>query len=237
MRVYFIKRRWLFGVWVLFGLIIASLYFIKIREERVLSVFGSPAYGTTIVIDAGHGGIDPGTVSPKGFREDEINLKISKKLQTYLENEGSKVVMTRKTNEGLYDKNSKTSKKKQDMSRRREIIQKAKPDMVISIHLNQFSQSKYFGAQTFYMTNSEKGKLLARSIQDQLLRILDRGNKRDIKAADNFLILKAAESPSVLVECGFLSNPKEEELLATDEYQEEVAWAIYCGIISYLSQS
>ena len=85
------------------------------------------------------------------------------------------------------------------------------------------------------MKGSEEGKRLAESIQQQLIRILDRGNKREIKASDSYLILKAVDSPSVLVECGFLSNPQEEQLLATDEYQEEVAWAIYCGIISYLS--
>ena len=123
------------------------------------------------------------------------------------------------------------------MTRRVEILQKANPDIVVSIHLNQFGQSQYFGAQTFYMRNSEEGELLAKSIQQQLLRILDRGNKRDIKPSDSFLILKAVDSPSVLVECGFLSNPQEESLLITDDYQEEIAWAIYCGIISYLSSS
>lgn len=107
---------------------------------------------------------------------------------------------------------------------------------MISIHLNQFSQPQYFGAQTFYMKGSEEGEQLAECIQQQLIRILNRGNKRQIKAADNFLILKAVESPSVIVECGFLSNPQEEALLTTDDYQDQVAWAIYCGIVSYLSR-
>ena len=235
MKVYFFSRKWLFVFWMMLGIIIASLYVVKIREERALSVFGSPAYGATIAIDAGHGGIDPGAVSKSGVREDEINLKIAKKLQAYLENEGAKVVMTRKTDEGLYDKDFTGSRKRQDMTRRVEILQKTEPDMVISIHLNQFPQSQYVGAQTFYLQGSDKGELLAKSIQQQLLRVLDRGNKREIKASDSFLILKAADCPSVLVECGFLSNPQEETLLTTDDYQEEVAWAIYCGIISYLS--
>ncbi|NLI60078.1 MAG: N-acetylmuramoyl-L-alanine amidase CwlD [Clostridiales bacterium] len=237
MKVYFISRRRLFVVWIIIGVAIASLYVVRYKNEKALSTFGSPAYGVTVAIDAGHGGIDPGAVSKSGVREDEINLRIAKKLQTYLENEGAKVVMTRKSDEGLYDKDYTGSRKRQDMSRRVEILEKANPDMVISIHLNQFGQPQYFGAQTFYMKGSEEGKRLAQSIQEQLIRVLNRGNKREIKASDSFLILKAVQSPSVLVECGFLSNPQEETLLTTDDYQEEVAWAIYCGIISYLSGS
>jgi len=236
MKVYFISKKWLYIFWIILGLIIGSLYVVKIREEKALEVFTSPAYGVTVAIDAGHGGMDPGAVSKSGVREDEINLKIAKKLQGYLENAGAKVVMTRKNDEGLYDKDYTGSKKRQDMSRRVEILKKAKPDIVISIHLNQFSQPQYFGAQTFYMKGSEEGEQLAECIQQQLIRILNRGNKRQIKAADNFLILKAVESPSVIVECGFLSNPQEEALLTTDDYQDQVAWAIYCGIVSYLSR-
>lgn len=236
MKVYFISKKWLYIFWIILGLIIGSLYVVKIREEKALEVFTSPAYGVTVAIDAGHGGMDPGAVSKSGVREDEINLKIAKKLQGYLENAGAKVVMTRKNDEGLYDKDYTGSKKRQDMSRRVGILKKAKPDIVISIHLNQFSQPQYFGAQTFYMKGSEEGEQLAECIQQQLIRILNRGNKRQIKAADNFLILKAVESPSVIVECGFLSNPQEEALLTTDDYQDQVAWAIYCGIVSYLSR-
>ncbi|MFY9176825.1 MAG: N-acetylmuramoyl-L-alanine amidase CwlD [Caldicoprobacterales bacterium] len=236
MRVYFISKKWIYIFWIILGLIIGIVYLVKIREEKTLATFTTPAYGITVAIDAGHGGMDPGAVSKSGVREDEINLKIAKKLQAYLENGGAKVVMTRKTNEGLYDKDYKGSKKRQDMSRRVEILKKANPDIVISIHLNQFSQPQYFGAQTFYMKGSEEGKQLAEAIQQQLIRILNRGNKRQIKAADNFLILKAVKSPSVIVECGFLSNPQEETLLTTEDYQDQVAWAIYCGIISYLSK-
>ncbi|NLJ41244.1 MAG: N-acetylmuramoyl-L-alanine amidase CwlD [Clostridiales bacterium] len=236
MRVYFINRRWLFVFWAILGVVIASLYFVKTIGEKTLFVSGSPAYGAVIVVDAGHGGMDPGAVSANGTREDKINLKIAKKLRTYLENEGSKVIMTRKTDEGLYDSGHTGSKKQQDMARRVEIIQKAEPDMVISIHLNKFPQSQYYGAQTFYLKDNEEGELLAKNIQEHLLRVLKGGNKRDIKAADNYLILKVVNRPSVLVECGFLSNPQEEMLLLTDDYQESIAWAIYCGIISYLSQ-
>ena len=121
------------------------------------------------------------------------------------------------------------------MNKRVQIIRDSGADVVVSIHLNMFSQSKYYGAQTFYMKNSEEGKKLAKCIQDQLLSILNRGNTRQIKDSDQYLILKASSAPTVLVECGFLSNPKEEKLLKTDEYQEKIAWAIYSGIISYFA--
>ena len=230
MRVYYIDRKWLFILWIIFGIILAIFYVAKMQEDRYLATFGSPAYGKVVVIDAGHGGRDPGAVSPRGTREDEINLKISKKLQTYLEKEGTKVIMTRTTNEAL----GKT--KREDMNKRVQIIRNSGADIVVSIHLNMFSQPQYYGAQTFYMKNSEEGKRLAKSIQDQLIRVLNRGNTRQIKASDQYLILKASSAPTVLVECGFLSNPEEERLLKTDEYQEKIAWAIYSGIVSYFAE-
>ena len=138
--------------------------------------------------------------------------------------------MTRTTNEAL----GKT--KREDMNKRVQIIRNSGADIVVSIHLNMFSQPQYYGAQTFYMKNSEEGKRLAKSIQDQLIRVLNRGNTRQIKASDQYLILKASSAPTVLVECGFLSNPEEERLLKTDEYQEKIAWAIYSGIVSYFAE-
>jgi len=229
MKVFYINRKWLFVLWIILGFLLAMFYIAKAQEDRLLATFGSPAYGKTVVIDAGHGGIDPGAVSRNGTKEDEINLKIAKKLQAYLEKEGTKVVMTRKTDKGL------ASSKREDMKKRVEIIRNSNADIVVSIHLNMFSQSQYYGAQTFYMKNSEEGKKLAQCIQEQLLRVLDRGNKRQIKSSDQYLILKASSAPSVLVECGFLSNPQEEKLLKTDEYQERVAWAIYSGIVNYFA--
>ena len=135
--------------------------------------------------------------------------------------------MTRKT-DGALGKN-----KREDMKKRVEIIKNSNADIVISIHLNKFQQSKYYGAQTFYMAGSQEGQKLAQCIQTKLIDILDRGNTRQIKAVSDLLILKAGQAPSVVVECGFLSNPQEERLLKTDEYQEQVAWAIYCGIVDY----
>ena len=228
MRVIFITRRWIILFWVLLGIALFLLYALKLKEDRSISaVFSSPVKEKIIVIDAGHGGFDPGAVSDSGTREDEINLKIANKLRRHLKDQGAKVVMTRKT-DGALGKN-----KREDMKKRVEIIKNSNADIVISIHLNKFQQSKYYGAQTFYIAGSQEGRKLAQCIQTKLIDILDRGNTRQIKAVSDLLILKAGQAPSVVVECGFLSNPQEERLLKTDEYQEQVAWAIYCGIMDY----
>lgn len=228
MKVIFITRRWIILFWVLLGIALFLLYALKLKEDRSISaVFSSPVKEKIIVIDAGHGGFDPGAVSDSGTREDEINLKIANKLRRHLKDQGAKVVMTRKT-DGALGKN-----KREDMKKRVEIIKNSNADIVISIHLNKFQQSKYYGAQTFYMAGSQEGQKLAQCIQTKLIDILDQGNTRQIKAVSDLLILKAGQAPSVVVECGFLSNPQEERLLKTDEYQEQVAWAIYCGIVDY----
>lgn len=229
MRVLYIRRPWLYVLWIVLGILLAALYCLKSKEDISLGVFISPAYGKVVVIDAGHGGFDSGAVSSSGVREDEINLKLAKKLEQHLEHEGVQVVMTRNDSKAI----GRT--KQEDMNKRVQIIRDSNPDIVVSIHLNHFSQSRYYGAQTFYMEGSQEGKKLAQCIQSQLIRILDRGNRRQIKAVSSLRILKASEAPSVIVECGFLSNPEETELLETDDYQEQVSWAIYSGIIQYFS--
>ncbi|MBM7581609.1 N-acetylmuramoyl-L-alanine amidase [Caldicoprobacter guelmensis] len=227
MRVIFITKKWLIVFWVLLGLILFLLFALKSKEDSAILTLASPVSKKVIVIDAGHGGFDPGAVSNSGTREDRINLLIAKKLKKHLENQGATVIMTRQTDEAL------GRNKREDMQRRVEIIRNSNADIVVSIHLNKFRQSKYYGAQTFYMSGSEEGKRLAQCIQTQLIKVLNRGNTRQIKAVNDLLILKAGQAPSVVVECGFLSNPQEERLLRTDEYQEQVAWAIYCGIVDY----
>jgi N-acetylmuramoyl-L-alanine amidase len=229
MRVMFIRKSWLVVFWILLGVMLFLLYTLKLKEDQSITTLGSPVGKKIIVIDAGHGGFDPGAVSSSGTREDKLNLLIAYKLRRYLDNEGAKVVMTRKSDQAL------GSNKREDMRKRIEIIKGSDADIVVSIHLNKFQQSKYYGAQTFYMSGNEEGKILAQCIQSQLIRVLDRGNTRQIKSVSNLLILKAGDAPSVIVECGFLSNPEEERLLKTDDYQEKVAWAIYCGIVDYFA--
>ncbi|HHY81106.1 MAG TPA: N-acetylmuramoyl-L-alanine amidase CwlD [Clostridiales bacterium] len=229
MKYLYLSRNKLFLLWALVGIGLILIIAAQPADKDMLAVFSSPADNKVIVIDPGHGGIDSGAVSPSGTREDELNLKVAMKLKQYLTNHNATVIMTRETNEGL------AARKSEDMRKRVELIKNSNADIVISIHMNKFPQSKYFGAQTFYMAGSEKGKKLAVCIQTKLVENLIEGNNRKIKPADNLVILKASSAPSVIVECGFLSNAKEEALLKTDEYQEKIAWSIFSGIIEYFA--
>jgi len=187
-----------------------------------------PTY--TIVVDAGHGGRDDGCSGVGGTKESEINLKISKTLKSYLETLGIKVVMTRMDGNGLYEANV-DNYKVSDMKKRIEIINEAKPDMVISIHCNSFSDSSQQGAQTFFQESDEISKGFADSIQSQLISQLD--NARNAPNKGDYYLLKESKLPAVLIECGYLSNPQEELLLTTTNYQNRIAYAIMCGVVKY----
>ena len=186
-----------------------------------------------IVIDAGHGGIDPGKIGIHGEQEKEINLKIAEFLKTFLELDGYEVVMTRTEDGGLYDENT-SNKKVQDMKRRIEVIEEADPILVVSIHQNSYPDPAIKGAQVFYYTSSVEGKQLAKRLQERLVKGLDPQNHRQAKANDSYYLLKKTACPIVIVECGFLSNPQEEALLTDSVYQERVAWNIFMGIMQEL---
>ena len=186
-----------------------------------------------IVIDAGHGGDDPGKIGINKEKEKDINLKIAKKLQQLLEQEGLKIVMTREDGNGLYQQSSK-NKKVEDMRRRCEIITEAKPVFTVSIHQNSYPQESVKGAQVFYYGQSKEGKELAETLQKTLVAQLDPQNHRQAKANESYYLLKKTPSPTVIVECGFLSNSGEAALLATEEYQAKVAEAVKAGILEYL---
>ncbi len=184
-----------------------------------------------IVLDAGHGGVDGGVAgSVSGVKESDLNLKTCKVLKTLLEGRGAKVVMTRKDENGLYGTATKGFKLR-DMERRREIIVAASPDLVVSIHMNKFSSSYRKGAQVFYQKNDQKSKVFADSIQKTLNEFSGNGYAA---LSGDFFICRCADVPSVIVECGFLSNPQEEALLNTAEYREKIANEIMRGIFLYL---
>ena len=187
-----------------------------------------PTY--TIVLDAGHGGRDDGCSGINGTKESEINLKITKILQTYLETLGIKVVLTRSDGNGLYEANV-SNYKQSDMEKRIEIINNANPDMVISIHQNSYNDSTQCGAQAFYQEGDEKSKNFAESIQSQLINQLP--NARSEANFGDYYLLKESQVSCVLVECGYLTNPEEEQLLNTTDYQNRVAYAIMCGVVKY----
>ncbi len=188
-----------------------------------------------IVIDAGHGGDDPGKIGINGTLEKDINLNIAHKLKVLLESQGYEVVMTRETGEGLYKPGTKNMKV-EDMHNRCEIISKAMPVFTVSIHQNSYPEEYVKGAQVFYYGHSKEGEALAKKIQNSLVLHLDPDNHRVEKANESYYLLKKTPTPTVIVECGFLSNSEEAELLDTDAYQEKVAWAIMMGVSQYLNE-
>lgn len=192
--------------------------------------------GYTVVIDSGHGGSDPGKIAADGTLEKDLNLAVALKLQTYLEAADINVVMTRTTDAGLYDENS-SNKKAQDMKNRVSLMNGSNADVVVSIHQNSYSDSAIHGAQVFYYTTSTAGKELAHILQESLTINLDTANHRKEKANDNYYLLKKVQSPIVIVECGFLSNPSEAALLSSDGYQDQIAWILHMGILQYLNQN
>lgn len=188
-----------------------------------------------VVIDAGHGGFDPGKVGINGQLEKDINLEIARYLKLFLQAEGIEVIMTRQGEDGLYDADA-SNKKVQDMKRRLEIIEESDPALVVSIHQNSYHEEYVKGAQVFYYATSASGRELAEILQKQLCG-LDPQNKREAKGNDSYFLLKKTAKQIVIVECGFLSNREEAERLSTPLYQEKLAWCIHMGIMKYLNTS
>ena len=192
-----------------------------------------------ILIDPGHGGIDGGAQSKNGTIEKDINLQIALKLKETLINKGYTVYMTRDEDEGLYQKGSTIrEKKRDDLNKRVEKKIETNCDIFVSIHQNMFAQSKCYGSQVWYSSN-EKSEKLANIIQDSLKEIIKDNNKRVAKpAGEAYLILRDKfEGASILVECGFLSNPEEEIKLKSEEHQNLIVDAISLGIDRYFSEN
>lgn len=188
-----------------------------------------------VVIDAGHGGADPGKVGINNALEKDINLEIALILKKFLEAEDIRVVMTREDENGLYDEGA-SNKKVQDMKRRLAIIEEADPELVVSIHQNSYHEEYVKGAQVFFYQTSERSRVLADILQEQLA-LLDPENKRQAKGNDSYYLLKKTGKPIVIVECGFLSNSEEAGRLITPVYQERLAWNIHMGIMKYLNSA
>ena len=211
------------------------LFFIDSHLETAMSQQTSSAHHQfTVVIDAGHGGFDSGKVGIDGTLEKDMNLLISKKLKTLLESCDIRVIMTRTEDTSLSSEGS-SNQKRQDMQARATLMNNAAPDCIISIHQNSYTEESIDGAQVFYYTPSNKGKTLAALIQQSLIKRADPSNHRKEKSNDSYFLLKQAQAPIVIVECGFLSNRKECKKIKDDTYQQQLAWAIHMGILQYLN--
>ena len=206
---------------------VEELPFTEVEPEE------KPYSGCIVVVDAGHGGKDPGKVGVNGTLEKDINLEIALLLKDELEGEGITVVLTRYDDSGLYDTNS-NNKKMQDMCARLSIIEESKADLVVSIHQNSFGDASVRGPQVFYYETSENGANAAVLIQNALNEDLEIARPRVQKENDNYYLLTKCTKVMVIAECGFLSNPEEETLLTDKEYQQRIAAALKRGICEYL---
>lgn len=196
-------------------------------------VSSSPNQNYTILIDAGHGGIDGGSTGVNtGVKESDLNLEYALALERLFKEASFNVVMTRTTKNGLYNIFAE-NKKKDDMKKRQEIIYGSGADLVISIHMNSFSLESSKGAQVFYKEGNISSKALADSIQENF--VLNIENARPKADKGDYFILNCSTKPSVIVECGFLSNPKEESKLLKEDYREKLCYNIFAGALNFLT--
>lgn len=232
------KRKVFF--WVLFC---ASLI---LFGAQTMEAFGIVAFHadffekkTTIVVDAGHGGEDGGAVGVNGSVEKDINLAIALALAEKLKASNFPVVLVRDGDYSVGDQtlNTVAERKRSDTKNRVQLVEETGDCLLISIHQNQFSQSQYSGAQMFYSPNNGESAQLAECIRQSVVNSLQPENTRQNKeAGEEIYLLTHCQVPGVLVECGFLSNPEEAQRLVQQEYQQDMASAIYNGIISFIEQ-
>ena len=219
------------------GLFLLVMVFLAVRYGSVETLSPKTAAASErplVVIDAGHGGNDPGKVGVDGSLEKDINLEIAKRLKTYLEQSDVDAVLTRETDAGLYEE-SDTGKKAADMQNRCVLIKENDPDLVVSIHQNSYHEEYVSGGQVFYYKDSEKGRRLAEILQRRFDYVLGEENRRQPKANGSYYLLRNVRCPIVIVECGFLSNRREAAFLNDNVYQDRLAWTIHMGIMEYLN--
>ncbi len=189
-----------------------------------------PEDATVIVIDAGHGGFDGGAMGSKtGVQEADLNLKVSSLLADELLQRGYYIIMTRE------DENALAETKSEDMQVRRRIMQLEPVDLVVSVHMNKFTDGSVSGPMVFYMKNSESGKALAECVMSSICSAT--GRPQRIANPEELFVLRVPYAPSILVECGFLSNAADEALLCDENYQKLLAKAIAEGVDKYLTQT
>lgn len=223
------KIKWLFALFLL-GVVIYGSYtlsqFVAGNEVNKKEA--------DVIIDVGHGGSDPGKIGVNKALEKDINLEIAKKVRAILKEKGISVLMTREKDEGLAS-GSASNKKVEDMKERVKLINEVKPKLTVSIHQNSYQTEDVKGAQVFYYSHSQKGEEMAKILQEAVRKV-DSTNKRQAKANDTYYLLKRTEVPTIIVECGFLSNWEEAQKLIDEEYQQKMAEAVCDGILTCLGE-
>lgn len=219
--------------------LLVTLYWIfRANGGGLLAAAENVPLSRTIVIDPGHGGPDGGAIGYDGTVEKEINLAISLRLESFFQAAGYNVIMTRSDDRSIHDEGSDTIRemKSSDLHNRLKIENSHPHALFISIHQNKFSESQYSGTQVFYSQQNSQSKTLATHLQSEIRTLIQPDNTREIKpAGKNLYIIYYAKPPSVMVECGFLSNPAECDKLKTDAYQNQMAFAIFSGVLQYYS--
>ncbi len=221
------------------AVVVASMSFVEKKNNESLPVSLSLVQSEPLIIlDAGHGGIDGGCTSADGIPEKGINLSIMLRLRDILEVFGYDVKVTRDSDRSIHDDGTEgiAAQKSSDMDNRLEIFNSSDDAVCISIHQNQFPESEYSGAQMFYSNSNKSSERLAQALQDSFHSNLQPENNREIKLCGKELFLcYFSKNPTVMAECGFLSNPDEAELLNTEDYQEKTALTLFCGINNFVN--
>ncbi len=231
------SKEFIWGNIVLFLLIVFTGYSVPQIVQSAAAQAANPPR-PIVIVDPGHGGVDGGASTADGTAEKGINLAISLSLRDFLKSAGYEVVMTRETDVSIHDDSASSirQKKVSDLHNRLKIAQNYPDAVFVSIHQNQFEQAKYSGCQIFFSKNNADSERLAQKIDTVVKSRLQPGNTRELKqGGKNLFLLWNIMIPTVMVECGFLSNPHEAELLCDEEYQKQMAFAIFCGIEDYVS--
>lgn len=209
------------------------------KTEGVFRQTSANPSSPVIILDAGHGGFDGGAVAKDGTVEKDINLKICLKLASLLKSSGYNVILTREADVSTDDVETDKipSRKKSDLRNRLKLMKDFPNSVFVSIHLNKFTTAAASGAQIFYSEKEEESKILAEDIRKSIVSMLQKDNTRvNKKSTSSTYILHNATVPAVLVECGFLSNSEELKKLKNSEYQNQMAFTIFCGITKYFSK-
>lgn len=237
--IFTVKKQTIYNCVFFAVLLFACIYYFDF-EMTGMQTAAISVTGKKIVIDAGHGYPDGGAVADDGTQEKDINLTVSKKLGSLLQQSGALVIYTRENDNAVTDDFNKKIReiKLDDLKNRKLIAANSNADMFVSIHMNKFSDKSYSGAQVFYQGKSKESKNLAEIVQKNMRKTVDNSNKREAKDSKNSIfVLNDMKMPSILVECGFLSNEREKQKLLDDSYTDKISYSIYCGILEYISKN
>ena len=221
-------------------LILILIIYTAKTNESFTGVSGNVFNSRTVIVDAGHGGADGGTTGADGSVEKEINLQIALKLNRLLSLYGFNVIMTRESDDSIHSSDSATlrQKKVSDIHNRMKIINENPDAVFVSIHQNHFADKSVHGTQVFYSKNNPMSQALAQKIQDSVANNIQPDNTRQIKkSGTEIYLLYNSKSPSIMVECGFMSNKNDLSLLHDDDYQKKIALSIADGILNFYKES